>query len=57
MWDKKKDCYFYFVFIPCILFCNMRFRNFKHTIVYLNSWNKPEDDSLAQAETCRLKYK
>jgi hypothetical protein len=27
-----------------------------HKIVYINSWNKSEDGSLAWAETCRLKY-
>jgi hypothetical protein len=30
---------------------------FKHTIAYVNSWNKPEDVSLAWAEACRLNYK
>jgi hypothetical protein len=44
-------------YILCILYCNMRSRNFKYTIVYLNSCNNPEDGSVASAETCCFKYK
>jgi 5,10-methylenetetrahydrofolate reductase len=47
----------YFIVLDLVLQYTIRdLVIFKHTIVHLTCWNKPEDELLAWAETCRLKY-